>query len=102
MAQINLLKDLAAEATLSELLGGMVAILSAIHEKMPRVDQGDRLIVSHAESNPTVSLASNQTVGTVSYLGYLGTGTQLVPAQVLGTVGPNSGLMHIYDNIRVS
>ncbi len=102
MAQINLLKDLAAEATLAELLGGMVALLAAIHEKMPRVDQSDRLIVSHAESNATVALASNQTVGTVNYLGYLGTGAALVPAQILGTVAPNAGLMHIYNNIQIS
>lgn len=97
MAQINLLKDLAAEATLAELLGGMVALLAAIHEKMPRVDQSDRLIVSHAESNATVAA-----VGTVSYLSYLGTAAPLVPAQILGTVAPNAGLMHIYNNIQIS
>lgn len=73
----------------------LIYLLSAILEKMPRVDAADRLMVSHAESNPTVAFASNQTVtGLTNIGGRDAANTAFALANV--------GALHIYDNIRVS
>lgn len=73
----------------------MEYLLTAILEKMPRVDAADRLMVSHAESNPTVAFASNQTVTGLTNIGGR-------DAAHTAFALANVGALHIYDNIRVS
>lgn len=73
----------------------LIYLLSAILEKMPRVDAADRLMVSHAESNPTVAFASNQTVTGLTNIGGR-------DAAHTAFAMANVGALHIYDNIRVS
>ena len=76
----------------------LIYLLSAILEKMPRVDAADRLMVSHAESSPTVAFASNQDLRTVTGLTNIGGRDAAHTAFALANVGA----LHIYDNIRVS
>lgn len=73
----------------------LIYLLSAILEKMPRVDAADRLMVSHAESSPTVAFASNQTVTGLTNIGGR-------DAAHTAFAMANVGALHIYDNIRVS
>lgn len=79
-------------------LDEVVYLLSSILEKLPRVDVADRVLVSHAESNPTVSIASAQTLATVTTLTNVGGRDAAHVAFALA----NAGAMHIYDNIRVT
>ena len=79
-------------------LDEVVYLLSSILEKLPRVDVADRVLVSHAESNPTVSIASAQTLATVTTLTNVGGRDAAHAAFALA----NAGAMHIYDNIRVT
>ena len=79
-------------------LDEVVYLLSSILEKLPRVDAADRLLVSHSESNPTVSIASAQTLATVTTLTNVGGRDAAHAAFALA----NAGAMHIYDNIRVT
>lgn len=90
MALRNAFENLSTEATNDMVL----TLLTMILEKMPRVDANDRLMVSHAESNPTVVLNSG-TVSNVANMG--GRDTAHVP-QALA----NMGTQHIYNNIEVS
>lgn len=73
-------------------------LLASILEKMPRVDTQDRLLVSHAESNPTISLATNQTLTTVGNVSTIGSRDASHTAYALA----NIGAVHIYNNILVS
>lgn len=91
MALRNAFENLSTEATNDLVL----TLLTMILEKMPRVDANDRLMVSHAESNPTVALSSGQTLGNMTQIG--GRDTAHVP-QALA----NMGTQHIYNNIEVS
>ncbi len=79
-------------------LDEVVYLLSSILEKLPRVDAADRLLVSHSESNPTVLIASAQTLATVTTLTNVGGRDAAHAAFALA----NAGAMHIYDNIRVT
>ena len=97
----SVLAGITQESTQQELLGATVLLLSAMLEKMPRMDVADRLMVSHAESNPTVSLAGGQTLATVTGLGdmtNIGGRSAAHSAYALA----NAGAMHIYDNIKVT
>lgn len=76
----------------------MQYMLTSILEKMPRVDAADRLMVSHAESSPTVALSSNQTLQTLATMTNIGGRDAAHTAYALA----NAGALHIYDNIRVS
>ena len=108
MSATSVLAGLAEEATQSELLGNVIILLAAMLEKMPRVDNNDRLLVSQAEVGPTVALASGQTLGTadiVNKLLRLGATTSTNATKDLdGTVQhmANAGCNYIYDNIKVS
>lgn len=97
MALRNAFENLSTEATNDLVL----TLLTMILEKMPRVDANDRLMVSHAESNPTVALSSGQTLSNVSNVANMtqigGRDTAHVP-QALA----NMGTQHIYNNIEVS
>lgn len=82
-------------------LDEVVYLLSSILEKLPRVDAADRLLVSHSESNPTVSIASAQTLATVTTLvGLTNVGGRDAAHAAFALA--NAGAMHIYDNIRVT
>lgn len=105
MAIQNLLNDLGTEVTQQELLSGIMALLTAMHDKMPRVDANDRLVVFHGESNPTVNIAASQTVATVttlSTLQYLSAQPSPIPAGLIAYGTNNAGVLHIYDKITVS
>lgn len=105
----TILGGISQENTLLELVANATLLLAEIKEKMPRVDTADRLLVSHAESNPTVSLAAAQTLATLTTLVDLtrlnnfGTsGVTSRPADAIPMHLANAGTMHIYDNIKVS
>lgn len=112
MALQNLFGDVNLEATQQEMLAQMTLLLAAILEKLPRVDTADRVLVSHAESNPTVNLAASQTLTTLTTLttaadltrlNNFGTsGVTSKPADAIPLHISNAGAMHIYDNIKVS
>ena len=95
----NLFGDTASEATLQEVISAIAFFLSGIYEKMPRLDANDRLIVSHAESSPSVSLTTNQTLATLTTLTSLGTNS--VVANSVPYNLSNTGALHIYNNIEV-
>lgn len=78
----------------------LYALLSML-EKMPRLDVADRMMVSHAESNPTVSIAANQTIATVTTLGNQ-TNIGGRDASNTAFAMANIGTAHIYNNIQVS
>ena len=106
MALQNAFGELGLEATQQELLGGALVLLSAILEKMPRVDVNDRLMVNPSESTSPVTVSSGTvttvttvtTVGTVSNQTNIGGRDASHAAYALA----NSGAMHIYDNINFS
>lgn len=106
MALQNLFGELNLEATQQEMLAQMTLLLAAILDKLPRVDTNDRVMVSHAESNPTVSIAASQTLAILSDLARVNTfGSSAVtskPADAIPMHLANAGTMHIYDNIKVS
>lgn len=106
MALQNLFGDVNLEATQQEMLAQMTLLLAAILEKLPRVDTADRVMVSHAESSPTVSIAASQTLATLTdmtRLNNFGTsGVTSKPADAIPLHISNAGAMHIYDNIKVS
>lgn len=82
-------------------LDEIVFLLSSMLEKMPRVDAADRLLVSHAESNPTVAISSAQTVATVTTLGGV-TNIGGRDAAHAAFALANMGALHIYNNILVT
>ena len=103
MALQNLFGELNLEATQQEMLAQMTLLLAAILDKLPRVDTNDRVMVSHAESNPTVSIAASQTLATLTTQGTLqNLGALSRPADGIPHHISNAGVMHIYNNITVS
>lgn len=106
MALQNLFGELNLEATQQEMLAQMTLLLAAILDKLPRVDTNDRVMVSHAESNPTVSIAASQTLAALSDLtrvnNFGSAGVTSKPADAIPMHLANAGTMHIYDNIKVS
>ena len=82
-------------------LDEVVYLLSSILEKLPRVDAADRLLVSHSESNPTVSIAASQTIATVSAVASV-TALGGRDAGHAAYAIANVGALHIYDNIKVT
>lgn len=75
----------------------IIYLLVAILEKMPRVDSADRMIIGN-ETTQTVSLASNQTVATLTDQTNVGGRS----AANMAFAASNAGCMHIYNNITVS
>lgn len=94
----SILAGLNEEATQQELLGGVLVLLSSILEKMPRVDGADRLLVSHSESSPAVTIASAQTLATLTTLGNQ-TNIGGRDASHMAYAAANAGSMHIYNNL---
>ena len=84
---------LTAIAALHEM---MTFYLSAMLEKMPRVDTADRMIVNLSDATQIIGTVSSVTnVTTVDGLG--GKTTAAIPTQI-----SNVGALHLYDNIRVN
>jgi hypothetical protein len=105
----NLFGDMSMEATQQEMLDHMTLLLAAILEKLPRIDTANRVMVSHAESSPTVYIAGAQTLSNLTTaadlnrLNAFGTaGVTSKPADAIPLHTSNFGAMHIYDNIKVS
>lgn len=104
----SILGNISQEATQAELLGGVVTLLAAMLDKMPRVDVNDRLIVNPSESTSPVTVSS----GTITTVTTVATLTALTALQNMGTLSrpadaiplhmSGAGAMHIYDNIKVS
>lgn len=104
-ALLEVLNSAGAPADLSDTnrlpvdkLDEIVFLLASLLEKMPRVDAADRLIVSHAESTPTVALWSNQTLQTLATMTNIGGRDAAHAAFALA----NMGALHIYNNILVT
>ena len=93
----NAFADLATEDTTQTLL----YLLTAILEKMPRVDNADRLVITSAEAGSQAVTVSSGTVTTVTTVGNQtnlgGRDTTNIPQAVA-----NMGTAHIYNNIIVS
>lgn len=106
MALQNLFGELNLEATQQEMLAQMTLLLAAILDKLPRVDTNDRVVVSHAESNPTVSISASAFLATLSDLtrvnNFGSSGVTSKPADAIPMHLANAGTMHIYDNIKVN
>ena len=97
MALRNAFADLATEDTTQTLL----YLLTAILEKMPRVDNADRLVITSVEAGSqavTVSSGTVTTVSTVSNQTNLGGRDATNIPQAVA----NMGTAHIYNNIIVS
>lgn len=79
----------------------MTYYLSAILEKMPRLDSADRASVTINDAGATVALATTQDLrnltGYLAQLGATGRTADLIPYHV-----SNAGLPIIYDRITVS
>ena len=101
MALQNLFGEVALETTQEQLLAHTTILLSAILEKMARVDTQDRQAVTIEAGS--VGISSNQTLttlttaGTLNNLGALGRPADGIPFQM-----SNIGALHIYNNITVS
>lgn len=97
MALRNAFADLATEDTTQTLL----YLLTAILEKMPRVDNADRLVVTSVEAGSQAVTVSSGTVTTVTTVGNQtnlgGRDATNIPQAVA-----NMGTAHIYNNIIVS
>ena len=97
MSLRNAFADLATEDTTQTLL----YLLSAILEKMPRVDNADRLVITSVEAGAQAVTVSSGTVTTVTTVGNQtnlgGRDATNIPQAVA-----NMGTAHIYNNIIVS
>lgn len=96
MALQNLFGDVALETTQEQLLAHATLLLSAILEKMARVDTADRMAVS-IETGTVTTLTTLTTQGTLQSLGTLSRPADGIPHHL-----SNAGVMHIYNNITVS
>ena len=102
MALQNALGELNLESTQQETLDTLATLLMMIIEKMPRVDGNDRLIVSHAESNPAVTVSSG-TVTTVSNVATMtAMGSTARPADAIPLNMSTMAASIIYNGIVVS
>ena len=96
MALQNLFGDVALETTQEQLLAHATLLLSAILEKMARVDTADRMAVS-------IETGTVRTLTDLTRLNNFGTsGVTSKPADAIPMHLANAGTMHIYDNIKVS
>ena len=97
MSLRNAFADLATEDTTQTLL----YLLTAILEKMPRVDNADRLVITSVEAGSQAVTVSSGTVTTVTTVGNQtslgGRDVTNIPHAVA-----NMGTAHIYNNIIVS
>jgi hypothetical protein len=113
MALRNAFDSLATETTnltQTEVLTGMLAVLAAMLETLPRVDANNRVLVNASEVNPTVAIAAAQTLATVTTLTTCSTvssvsdhtnlGGRSASNMVYGNA--NAGCLHIYNNIVVT
>jgi len=101
MPSTSILGGINQETTQQELLAQSTLLLSQILEKLPRLDTMDRLIVNATEVNPTVAIASAQTLGTVTTV----TNVNQVANQgvdFLQRAFSNAGAQYLYNNIIVS
>lgn len=79
-----------------KLLETILYFISSMVEKMPRVDDKDRQIVS--VETGTVGISSLPTLNTlVSLQSFSGGNTSAIPNQI-----SNIGAAHIYDNIKIT
>lgn len=89
----------AKEPTLNELLTHMTLLLTAILDKLPRLDGNDRVLINGSEI-AAAAMANLTTVTTLTGLSSLG--AQLRPADAIPLHMSNAGAMHLYDRIGVS
>ncbi len=72
----------------------MLYLLATIAEKLPRSDNFDRMVVTHAESNPTVAIAASQTLATVTTVATVTTCADVTRVNNIGSAsGMNTGNM---------
>lgn len=96
MALQNLFGDVALETTQEQLLAHVTFMLSAILEKMARVDTANRMAVS-IETGALISVGD---LGRLNAFGMPGVTSR--PADAVPMHLANAGTMHIYNNIQVS
>lgn len=110
MALRNAFENVATESgqlSQEEVLNGMLAVLSAMLETLPRVDANNRVLVNASEVNPTVAIAASQTLGTVTTVSTVTTMSNMTniggrDASNMAFAFANAGTLHIYNNITVS
>lgn len=94
----NLLGGLSQESTQQSALDQLTYLLAAILDKLPRIDNADRLVVNTADQgNVTVAIAAD--VARLNNLGSFGTSK---PADAMPLHMSHAGVMHIYNNLIVS
>lgn len=101
MPATSILGGISREATQQELLAHATILLAAILESLPRTDGNQRLLVSSAEAQPTVSIAGSQTLATVTTVGNQ-TNIGGRDASNIAYAAANMGTAHIYNQITVS
>ena len=104
MPSTSILGGINQETTQQELLAQSTLLLSQILEKLPRLDTMDRLIINATEVNPTVAIASAQTLATVTTVGTVTNVNQVANQGVdfLQRAFSNAGAQYLYNNIIVS
>lgn len=111
MALQNVFGDVSLEATQKELLAQCTLLLTAILDRLPRVDANDRVVINSSDQgNVTVALAASQTLTTLTTCSTVTSVTTLANQTNIGgkdasnvpTAISNQGVMHIYNNILVS
>lgn len=83
----------------------MLYLLATIAKKLPRSDKFDRMVVTHAESNPTVAIASAQTlatVTTVTTLGNVGSASGMNTGNMIPLNMSNMSATILYNQIQVT
>lgn len=104
MPSTSVLGGISSEATQEQLLSQTTLLLSQILERLPRTDTMDRLVVNATEVNPTVAIASAQTLATVTTVGTV-TNVNQVANQGVGFLQKafsDAGAQYLYNNIIVS
>lgn len=94
LADLAKADDIAALAALSEqvrqLNDTMLYFVTAILDKMPRLDQQDRVAVTLETALPSVAHVNNIN-------SFNGGNANFIPYQI-----SNVGALHLYDNVKVS
>ena len=100
----SILGGINQEVTQQELLSAVYLLLTDILGSLPRIDTNKRVLVSHAESNPTVSIAASQTVGTVTTVGTVSNITNISGKDIshLPQMLSGAGTQQLYNNIIFS
>ena len=98
MALVNAFGDLSLEETQQAVL----YLLALMSDKMARLDTADRMTVNVETGAITASIASAQTLATVTAVTALHLGAASRAADLIPHNAAQMGALHLYNNIIVS